>query len=432
MSDIHMPSSTQAYNRLRELCKTPRQLMNAWAVLTVLRERSRRSCWVEHALDGAVSPSAVRKALTQLKKAGVATRYSGHGGQWAVGWRVEQRPAESLHRLSFVFRTGHAKRLQRALRQLRALRQEQPEPTPPTTPETGASSRQNPTPSFPTAGQVSAQGALPRGTSGAVLYHGPSQLDPAVTVAVIATGLRSKTSNDKTGDMVQTWILRTDMEPMQAIHSGADAAICGTCPHRGRVENGRNVERSCYVLAFQAPTQVFRAFQRGRYADATDPQAARALVSGRKLRLGSYGDPAAVPTGVWANALQGVTHWTGYTHSAHLAPELRPYVMASADTPEEAAQLQRAGWRTFRVLSAAGEAHSPGEVLCPASAESPAYQRAMAQGKDPASCASCGLCKGASSPARPVAIHAHGTPGARASLNVERTRGRRLALAAGA
>ena len=261
-----------------------------------------------------------------------------------------------------------------------------------------------------------------------MLYEGPSALDGA-PIVVVATGLGARASaNDKTGAMIQTWILRADVEPMSAIQSGADASICGSCPHRGEVTNGRNVGRSCYVLAFQAPTMVYRAWKRGRYADATSADVASALLSGRKLRMGSYGDPAAVPAPVWAGAMREVSHWTGYTHSAHKAPALRPWVMASADSYAEARALQRAGWRTFRVLTGQERAGSA-EVVCPASDESPAAIRADSLGKARPSCATCGLCKGASTGARSVAISAHGTPGRNARRNVDASRGRRLALA---
>ena len=45
--------------------------------------------------------------------------------------------------------------------------------------------------------------------NGVVLYEGPSVLDGA-PIAVIAT---LKSANVKTGDMIQTWIIRSDMHP---------------------------------------------------------------------------------------------------------------------------------------------------------------------------------------------------------------------------
>jgi hypothetical protein len=38
--------------------------------------------------------------------------------------------------------------------------------------------------------------------------------------------------NAKTGAMVQTFIIRSDIAPVAALQSGADYAICGDCEHR--------------------------------------------------------------------------------------------------------------------------------------------------------------------------------------------------------
>ena len=36
---------------------------------------------------------------------------------------------------------------------------------------------------------------------------------------------------------MQTWILRSDMNPLEAIHTGHDASICGDCPLRGILQD---------------------------------------------------------------------------------------------------------------------------------------------------------------------------------------------------
>ena len=61
---------------------------------------------------------------------------------------------------------------------------------------------------------------------GIVLYEGPSMLDGAPIVA-IATGIKSRAGNVKTGDMVQVFILRQDMSPNEAQRKGTDGAVCG-------------------------------------------------------------------------------------------------------------------------------------------------------------------------------------------------------------
>ncbi len=66
-----------------------------------------------------------------------------------------------------------------------------------------------------------------------LLFEGNSLINDEPIVA-IATGLQRPSTNRKTGPMIQTWILHRDELPTQAIKSGSDEAICGTCPARGR------------------------------------------------------------------------------------------------------------------------------------------------------------------------------------------------------
>ena len=65
-----------------------------------------------------------------------------------------------------------------------------------------------------------------------LLYDGPSRLDRA-PIIVLATGIDTPSKNQKTGPMVQTYILRKDISPSEAVRSGADYSICGNCIHRG-------------------------------------------------------------------------------------------------------------------------------------------------------------------------------------------------------
>ena len=58
--------------------------------------------------------------------------------------------------------------------------------------------------------------------TGFAFYDGPSLIDGAPIIGIAV--LRSE--NAKTGDMVQTYILRADMSPLDAISSGDDVSIC--------------------------------------------------------------------------------------------------------------------------------------------------------------------------------------------------------------
>jgi hypothetical protein len=196
--------------------------------------------------------------------------------------------------------------------------------------------------------------------NGIILYRGPSAIDGQEIVA-IATGLRASSTNRKTGAMVQTYILRVDMTPTEAVKQGADASICGDCRHRG---DGSGKARTCYVNVGQGPQAVYRAFKAGKYG-AWDGSG----MTGRIVRLGTYGDPAAVPAGIWAALLEGSAGHTGYTHQWRKAPILRQWCMASADSPQEAAEAQSLGWRTFRVSLPGQVARLEREAVCPASKE---------------------------------------------------------------
>lgn len=228
-----------------------------------------------------------------------------------------------------------------------------------------------------------------RRPNGAVLYRGPSLLDDA-PIVVVVTGLASSSRNSKTGKMLQTWILREDVEPHDAVRSGQDSSICGGCPHSGT---------SCYVQVERAPLQVHRAYHRGSYMDWTQAMPANAL-RGQRFRFGSYGDPAAVPFNVWRRVFeQKLAGWTGYTHQ-WANPQfrrLRNYFMASADSASEALEAWAQGWRTFRVRKA-DDPSLKGEVSCPASEEA---------GKV-TTCASCNLCQGQRLDAKSVVINSHG------------------------
>lgn len=176
---------------------------------------------------------------------------------------------------------------------------------------------------------------------GYILYQGPSQLDgkPIVVIATMST------SNVKTGDMVQTWILRSDINPVEASKLGEDSSICGNCPQRHYTGG------ACYVNIGQAPNQVYKSFLRGIYP-VFDYDKHSQYITGRKIRLGAYGDPAAIPFNITERfARLGIGH-TGYTHQAnHKNFDSRYFslLMASADTPKQSLALQARGAKTFRI-----------------------------------------------------------------------------------
>ena len=238
-----------------------------------------------------------------------------------------------------------------------------------------------------------------------VIYRGPSLIDgsPIVVVAVITKS--DDAANGKTGAVVQTYILRADMDPRDASKSGADFSICGNCPHRGIATDDPKPKlakkRTCYVVIGQGPLIVYRAMLRGNYPDAFDHDSIAAIGAGQVVRLGTYGDPAAVPSHVWDSLLTNADSHLGYTHQSGFAgADVRnDLCMTSADTEQQARDAWARGERTFRIIASTADMVKGQEALCPASKE----------GGYKTTCNSCKLCGGTSVNARSIAIVAHGS-----------------------
>jgi hypothetical protein len=225
-------------------------------------------------------------------------------------------------------------------------------------------------------------------------------------IVAIATGLDNQSSNSKTGAMAQVWILRDDIAPMDAAKQGEDKSICGDCPHRGVSEyvspelGWINRGRTCYVTLFHAPRNVWASYKRGIYGDlATDDEIELAF-EGKDVRLGAYGDPAAMPIAVWRRVLRRARAKTGYTHQWRTCPaEFAEFVMASADSHADAIEARKLGYRLFRVTADTNDKLA-GEVRCPASKEA-GYKT---------NCATCVACGGTSAKAKAdIVIVVHGS-----------------------
>lgn len=211
-------------------------------------------------------------------------------------------------------------------------------------------------------------------------------LDGAPILGVI-TGLALPSRNAKTGDMLQTYILREDLPPPEAVRTGADRSICGDCALRG---DGNGLGRACYVQTKWAPLAIWKAviarshgFDEVDYRE--DQSALPIALCARTIRLGTYGDPVAIPAAIWEWLLTTARGHTGYTHQWRTAPDAFKYFcMASVDSAAERSEAVARGWRTFRVRQSAAEAEHVHEITCPASAE--AGHRTT--------CAACLLCNG--------------------------------------
>jgi hypothetical protein len=229
-------------------------------------------------------------------------------------------------------------------------------------------------------------------------YDGPSVLDGAPIVAL----LTQASANVKTGDVCTLWILAKNEAPHVAQRTGADAAVCGTCPLRPANGGG------CYVTTFQGPRSTWRAHRDSGASTGTDEQVAT-YIGGRTLRLGGYGDPAALPFDVVSRLVASCSNVLGYTHQWRTCDQRFARVcMASVASESEAAEAHALGWRTFRVRTGADRGRTMArEITCPASAEAGKRR----------TCAECGACDG--NGARPgrasIAIDAHGASAKRAA-----------------
>lgn len=234
-----------------------------------------------------------------------------------------------------------------------------------------------------------------------VVYRGPSMLDGAPIRGILTRG----SNNVKTGDMSQLHIVRDDIAPHMATKTGEDASVCGDCPQRPSLGGG------CYVTVFQGPRAAWQA-SNGRTPDldgAVSFLRGKAAASKRRavLRLGAYGDPAALPESVvkvLCDAVDGRA--TGYTHQWR-RPDCawaRAYCMASTENMRDTLIAWNRGWRTFRV-GAEGMVNHKSEITCVNTT----------RGTD---CADCGLCFG-SLRAKSITIVVHGAKSKRGASKCE-------------
>jgi len=228
------------------------------------------------------------------------------------------------------------------------------------------------------------QASMKQAVKGFIAFEGVSRFDKKPIVGIVTL----ETSNVKTGNMAQLWILRSDIEPHHAIKTGDDLSICGGCVHRHYTGG------ACYVTVHQAPLAVYRAFKRGNYPSLSLEQQ-RELLAGKGLRFGAYGDPAMLPLQVISDLHLMSKFTTGYTHqwkNKRLRDTLE-YVQASVDNLKEYHEVKEISpnSKSFRVVKHQTELLA-NEVECLADSEG-------------LSCADCRLCNGNR---QDIAIMVHG------------------------
>jgi len=125
-------------------------------------------------------------------------------------------------------------------------------------------------------------------TNGHIIWEGASLINEA-PILLLLTGTTRPSSNVKTGWMLQTWIMPKNIHPLEAIRSNQDTSVCGSCPLKGE----KGSQRVCYVNSMTLG-QVYKAYQAGNYPVIKTSH----RLTGRDLRMGSYGEPTAVPFSV--------------------------------------------------------------------------------------------------------------------------------------
>jgi len=228
---------------------------------------------------------------------------------------------------------------------------------------------------------------------GYIIYEGPSQLDGEPIVGLVTLG----SSNVKTGNLMQMYIMRADVRPTEATKTGEDKSVCGDCKHR------HHLGGSCYVMPFTGPLPVWKSWKAGSYVKPQD----FSVFDNKVIRFGAYGDPHALPLDILVAIKSRCRNNTSYTH---LWQEMDPvqelvaqqFGMASVDNLEEKREANTRGWRTFRVVDNY-ENLEEDEIICPNITNN-------------ISCLECKLCSGTKVKARNIVVKAHGVKSKRVSL----------------
>jgi hypothetical protein len=212
-------------------------------------------------------------------------------------------------------------------------------------------------------------------------------------VVVIAT---LRTTNRKTGNMVQVWILDPTTDPVTSVKTGKDAStVCKGC----KFASGNG----CYVNVGQAPLAVWKGYHKGIYP-FLGKKYFDVVFGGRKVRFGAYGNPSLIPLDIVSAIAKAAKGWTGYFHDWHLMPKEKSkaygkFFMASTETDSSRCKASDMGLRYFHVSP-----NQPRDTI-----------ECLSDAKG-ISCAECQLCQGlAKSRLKSVWINPHGSRVAKAN-----------------
>ena len=157
----------------------------------------------------------------------------------------------------------------------------------------------------------------------------------------VITGFKKKSDNRKTGEMLQTYLLDKATLTSEPKVFGTK---CAECP----------MVSKCYVN--QDKMSVRRTLKKLINGEAcsykfSTLEEVLPLLRGQRVRLGTYGDPSALPLHDLKKICEVSQGWTGYTHFwKEIASNYSLYLMASVEDLSGELLAHSLGYLTFRVL----------------------------------------------------------------------------------
>ena len=210
-------------------------------------------------------------------------------------------------------------------------------------------------------------------------------------------------TNSKTGDGVQIWILPFTWvtEGKSAMENDEDS--CLDCPHSKRGTKKCYVRKGMAEMGLKSKVNsLHNMFLKGKLevlpiGELVFHEITR--IRGKFVRFGAYGEPVMIGEANVRVIADASSSFTGYTHQWR-NPSYKwanKYFMASVETEPLMNVAHRMGWRTFRVMDKSQSPIKGTEISCPASKEMGSVT----------TCNKCGLCKGTTSKGKSIAIILH-------------------------
>ena len=210
-------------------------------------------------------------------------------------------------------------------------------------------------------------------------------------------------TNSKTGDGAQVWILPYEWIVVGKTAMDNDEASCLDCPHSKRGTKRCYVRKGMAEMGLKSKVNsLHTAFVNGRLnvlpiEDLASNEVKN--IQGKYVRLGAYGEPVLLGEANIIAITNAASSFTGYTHQWR-NPAYQwaaKYLMASVETEGLMNVAHRMNWRTFRVMDKTQSPIKGIEISCPASKEA----------GNLTTCNACGLCKGTTSKAKSISIILH-------------------------